>query len=473
MDRLIWAELDLVGLTPSPEAERATLIRRLSLDLLGVLPSPDQVAAFVDDPSPNAYERLVDALLADPAYGERWGRHWLDAARYADSNGYTRDFGREIWKYREWVIHAINANMPFDQFVVEQLAGDMLPQPTLPQLIATGFHRNTLINEEGGTDQEQFRIDAVADRLATTGEVFLGLTLGCARCHSHKYDPISQREYYQLFAFLNNCDEPTVEAPSSVQISRGDLTRRDEIRQQIAELEKQVETRRTDLEARQREWEATITPQQRARLPGPVQVAFDMAFDKRDAANKKIIEEYYRKSAEGRQEFPLLDQIAKLREIEPKIPTTMVMAERTEMRATHVHRRGDFLDLGEEVQPAVPAVMHPLTPVGERPSRLDFARWLVSPENPLTPRVIANRHWQHLFGRGIVETENDFGTQGSLPTHPELLDWLAVEFVGSGFDVKRLHRAIVTSATYRQALSSETLRTSFWPGRTESGWTRR
>jgi hypothetical protein len=451
IDVLVEARLRREGLAPSGDADRATLIRRLGLDLIGLPPSPQEVDEFERDSRPDAYERLVDRLLASPAYGERWGRHWLDAARYADSNGYTRDFGREIWKYREWVIQAINAGMPFDQFVVEQFAGDMLPNPTRDQLVATGFHRNTLINEEGGTDQEQFRVDAVADRLATTGEVFLGLTLGCARCHTHKYDPISQREYYQLFAFLNNCEEPAIEVPSELQVLRGELERREQVRRQIAELEEGLELQRAELESKQREWEKTITPQQRARLPGPVQVAFDMPFEKRDAANKKTIEEHYRKSKEGRKDFPVLDDIARLRDVEPKIPKTMVLAELKEPRPTYVHRRGDFLDRGEDVSPAVPAVLHPLPSHASRPNRLDFARWLVAADNPLTARVIVNRHWQYLFGRGIVDTENDFGTQGSPPTHPDLLDWLALEFMRLGWDVKQLHRVVVTSSVYRQS----------------------
>ncbi|MGE0760887.1 MAG: DUF1549 and DUF1553 domain-containing protein, partial [Pirellulaceae bacterium] len=452
IDAFVQDQLATAGLTPAAEAEPATLIRRLYLDLLGLLPSVEDVTEFASDNRPDAYLRLVDRLLSSPAYGERWGRHWLDAARYADSNGYTRDFGREIWKYREWVIQAVNADHPFDQFTVEQFAGDLLAGATQDQRIATGFHRNTLINEEGGTDPEQFRVDAVADRLATTGEVYLGLTLGCARCHSHKYDPISQREYYQLFAFLNNCDEPTVEVPSEWQVSAGLLERRAEIRDQIAALEQQVEQQRAELESKQRAWEKTITPMQRARLPGPVQVAFDMAFEKRDAANKKTIEDYYRNSPVGRGDFPVLDQIARLRELEPKIPQTLVMVERAERRRTHVHRRGDFLDLGEEVTAAVPTALHPLpTETSAMPTRLDLARWLVSPDNPLTPRVIMNRHWLIFFGRGIVETENDFGTQGAAPTHPSLLDWLGLEWVRRGWSVKQMHREIVLSTTYRQA----------------------
>jgi hypothetical protein len=459
IDTFILARLDRDSLTRSPEVARPTLIRRAALDLIGLPPSPEEVDAFIADSRPDAYEQLIDRLLASPHYGERWGRHWLDLARYADSNGYTRDFGRQIWKYREWVIDAINRNQPFDQFTIEQMAGDMLPEATESQLVATGFHRNTLINEEGGTDQEQFRIEAVVDRVNTTGSVFLGLTVGCARCHSHKYDPITQVEYYQLFALLNNCDEPTIEVPTRWQRERGELARRDQIRAEIKRLEEEMEKQRPEMEAKQREWEATVTPQQRARLPGPVQVAYDMPFEKRDEKNKKIIEDYYRVSGTARQTFPLLQQIYELQEQEPKIPTTMVLQERSEARETYVHRRGDFLDRGPDVSGAVPAVLPPL-PLGEDggegtspkpPNRLDFARWLASTENPLTPRVVMNRDWQKFFGRGLVETEDDFGTQGTPPTHPDLLDWLAVEFIHRGWDVKAMHRQIATSNTYRQS----------------------
>jgi len=453
IDTWILARLEQSRLAPSPEAERPTLIRRVSLDLIGLPPSPEEVDAFAADRSPDAYERLVDRLLSSPHYGERWGRHWLDLARYADSNGYTRDFGRQIWKYREWVTGAINRGQPFDQFTIEQLAGDMLPEAKEEQLVATGFHRNTLINEEGGTDQEQFRVEAVVDRVNTTGSVFLGLTVGCARCHSHKYDPLSHVEYYQLFALLNNCDEPAIEVPSRLQIEAGELARREQIRGEIKRLEDELEKQRPELEAKQRAWEATVTPEQRARLPGPVQVAFDMKFEARDAANKKMIEDHYRQLEIARQAMPLLQQIFELREVEPKIPTTMILRERQEPRETFVHKRGDFLDPGPKVSGDVPAVLPPLAKTAEQATRLDFARWLVSDENPLTPRVAMNRDWQKFFGRGLVETEDDFGTQGTPPTHPELLDWLAIEF-RRDWDVKRMHRRIVTSSTYRQSSKS-------------------
>jgi mono/diheme cytochrome c family protein len=450
IDCFVLARLESEGVTSSTEADRATLIRRLSLDLLGIPPTPEEVDVFIQDQRPNAYDRLVERVLASPAYGERWGRHWLDLARYADSNGFTRDFGREMWKYREWVIAAANAGMPFDQFTIEQFAGDLLPDPTLDQLIATGFHRNTLTNDEGGTDQEQFRVDAVADRVDTTGVAYLGLTLGCARCHQHKYDPISQREYYQIFAFLNNCDEPNIDAPAPWQVDSGVVDRRNEIRRQIQQREEQLANQVEEFTKKQLEWEEAITPQFYRTLDGPTQVALEKKLAERDDVQKKLIVELYKKSNAARQAFPLVQQIADLRASEPTIPTAMILRDKPEPRATHIHRRGNFLDLGDRVEPMVPGALHSLAVMSSEATRLDFARWLVAAENPLTPRVIVNRYWQRFFGRGIVETENDFGIQGTLPTHPELLDWLATEFIESGWDVKAIQREIVTSATYRQ-----------------------
>ena len=450
IDRFVLEKLRTQRIQPSRSATRATLIRRLSFDLRGLPPTLEEVDDFQSDTRPAAYERLVDRMLASPAYGERWGRHWLDLARYADSNGYTRDFAREIWKYRDWVIQAFNADQPFDQFTIEQLAGDMLPDAAVEQQIATGFHRNTLINEEGGTDQEQFRVDAVADRVATTGVVYLGLTLGCARCHAHKYDPISQREYYQIFAFLDDCDEPSIETPAAWQVERGDLEQRQQIRDEIAGLEQQLEAQREAFEAGQTVWEKSLTPDFRSKLPGPTQEALMKLLSERSDDQKKLVEDVYKKSDDARQAFPLVDQIEQLRLSEPKIPTTLVLARREQPRETFIHRRGNFLDPGARVQPGVPAVLHDL-PADEEPDRLTFARWLVADENPLTARVVVNRFWQQFFGRGIVETENDFGTQGSRPSHPKLLDWLAIEFIKREWSVKSLHRLIVTSSTYKQS----------------------
>jgi hypothetical protein len=234
IDRFILARLEKEGIAPSPEADRVTLIRRLSLDLRGLPPSIEEVEAFVADSRPHAYERLVDRLLQSPHYGERWGRHWLDQARYADSHGFTIDGARPIWPYRDWVIKALNRDLPFDQFTIDQLAGDLVPNSSIEQKVATGFHRNTLINQEGGIDLEQFRVESIVDRVNTTGSVWLGLTVGCCQCHDHKFDPISQREYYQLFAFLNSADEPTLELASPPQ-----LKERNRIRARLKVLDKQ------------------------------------------------------------------------------------------------------------------------------------------------------------------------------------------------------------------------------------------
>ena len=261
IDAFVFARLEAAALEPSPEADRPTLIRRLSLDLLGLPPTVAEVDAFVADTRDDAYERLVDRLLSSPHYGERWARNWLDIARYADSNGYTIDGGRSIWKYRDWVIAAFNRDLPFDEFTIEQLAGDMLANPTQDQMIATGFHRNTLVNEEGGTDPEQFRVEAVVDRVSTTGSAFLGLTVGCARCHDHKYDPISQREFYQLFAVFNGADEPTLQVPTDQQSKELPA-----LEAEIAQAEMRLGMVDENAGGRQAEWEASLAP--RAAWPG-------------------------------------------------------------------------------------------------------------------------------------------------------------------------------------------------------------
>ena len=451
IDNFILARLEEEGLEPSPPADRATLMRRVSLDLTGLPPTPAEVANFVADDRPEAYGELIDRLLDSPHYGERWGRHWLDVARYADSNGYTRDFGRQIWRYRDWVIDATNRDLPFDQFIIEQLAGDLLHNATLEQRIATGFHRNTLINEEGGTDDEQFRVEAVADRVATTGSALLGLTLECARCHEHKYDPISQREFYELFAFFNNCDEPTIDAPTPEQVASGAMENRVQFRERIDAHEKQLAERQEEFLRLQYAWEKTVTPEFFRTLPGPTQTALMDPPALRNEQQKKFVAEVFRKTDEARQAFPILDEIASLKDKMPQIPTTMALSERAKPRETFIHRRGNFLDHGAKVSPNVPRVLPPLPAGIEKPTRLDFARWIVSADHPLTARVTVNRVWQEYFGRGIVETENDFGLQGSLPTHPELLDYLALRLIDRQWSMKALHKLIVSSAVYRQS----------------------
>jgi mono/diheme cytochrome c family protein len=448
IDAFIDAPLAANKLTPSVEAPRATLIRRLTLDLTGLLPSVAEVDRFVSDPGEDAYERLVDRLLVSPHYGERWGRHWLDVARYADSNGYTIDGGRSIWKYRDWVIESFNRDLPFDQFTIEQLAGDLLSDARIDQLIATGFHRNTMVNEEGGTDSEQFRVEAVVDRVSTTGGAFLGLSLGCARCHDHKYDPITQREFYQLFAIFNDADEPVLSVPTDQQAK--------ELPALVAEIE-QSEKRLADVElnanGRQREWERTLTDEGRAQLEPPVRYAIAVAAADRTEAHNEVIRLAYQKIDPER--VPLAAQIDALKDRQKQmtkaVTTTMIVRAREQPRTTHIHVRGDFLRAGAVVLPNVPEVLPPLVARAERPDRLDFARWLVGRDHPLTARVTVNRVWQTYFGRGLVATENDFGLEGERPSHPELLDWLARRFVEGGWSLKSLHRWIVTSATYRQS----------------------
>ncbi len=459
IDRFILQKLSEAGLEASPEADRPTQIRRLYLDLLGLPPSVEAVTEFVHDPAPDAWEQLVDRVLASPHYGERWGRHWLDQARYADSNGYTIDSARSMWNYRDWVISSVNADQPFDQFAIEQLAGDMLPHPSREQLVATGFHRNTLVNEEGGTDPEQFRVEAVVDRISTTGSVFLGLTIGCARCHDHKYDPISQREFYQLFAVFNGADEPALQLPTDQQAQE-----EAPLDAEIATVRKRIAEVEANSPGRQKAWEASFLKEiqqleQEAKFPEATAAMqhwkslLTTPSDKRKPEQfKELQEAFYKRDVER---IPLIAQLndltARKKQLAAKITTTLIMRERAEPRPTHVHVRGDFLRLGAPVSAGTPAVLPPPRSSGDRLTRLDFSKWLFQPDHPLTARVTVNRIWQTFFGSGLVATENDFGLQGDPPTHPELLDWLARCLQADDWSVKALHRLIVTSATYRQS----------------------
>ncbi len=404
IDRFVFARLEKERLTPGKEADRATLIRRVSFDLTGLPPTPEEVDAFLTDRSPSAYEKVVDRLLASPHYGERWARHWLDAARYADSDGYEKDTGRPFaWRYRDWVIHALNADMPFVQFTIEQLAGDLLPGATTEQKIATGFHRNTLTNKEGGVDQEEFRVAAVIDRVSTTSQVWLGLTMGCAQCHDHKYDPISQREFYQLFAFFNSDREVNIDAPLPGESERLRQSR-------VAFLNKRANL------------QAAVDEAKAKKLPAAER-------KKREAA----LAAHAKKAPSGTK--------ARTLSLGPTRPT-------------HVLIRGDFLRPGVEVKPGVPGV---LPQARSSSTRLDLAKWIVAPDNPLTARVTVNWVWSKFFGRGIVATPEDFGTQGEKPSHPALLDWLASEFISptqsrtGAWSLKRLHKLIVMSAAYKRS----------------------
>jgi hypothetical protein len=650
IDRFVLARLDKEGLAPSPEADRVTLIRRLSLDLTGLPPTIKEVDDFLADRSDRAYEKVVERLLASPHYGERWGRLWLDAARYADSDGFEKDKPRFVWAYRDWVINAYNRDLPYDQFIVQQIAGDMLPGATQDQVTATGYLRNSMINEEGGVDPEQFRMEAMYDRMDAIGKGVLGLTIQCAQCHSHKFDPLKQTEYYRLFAFLNTCDEANVAVYTpEEQMKRADIFR------QVREIEAGLKHREprwpelmaawerqvrhdapawqvvrpeldasggqkhyllddgsvlaagyaptkhtTDFTAKSdlktitavrlellndpnlplggpgrsikglfalTEFRVTAAPadnsgarkdvkiiratadvnppirelesifddrSKRRRVTGPIEYAIDgkdetawgvdigpgrsdvprkavfvfeeaITFPRGAVLTFKLTQNHGGWNSDdnqnnnlGRFRFSVTDEpnpvadplpsnvravlavptekrtpaqieavfghwrttMSEWKEANAKIEalwrrhpegaSQLVLQTQERPRDTHVLRRGDFLKPGATVSPGVPAFLHPL-PKDAPPTRLTFARWLADRNSPATARVLVNRAWQAYFGTGLVATPEDFGTQGDPPSHPELLDWLAVEFMDRGWSRKDLHRLIVNSATYRQS----------------------
>jgi hypothetical protein len=379
IDYFVLARLDQAKLQPEPEADRYRLIRRLKLDLVGLPPTIEEADDFARDNREDAYELLVDRLLASSAYGEHWARKWLDLARYADTHGYEKDASRTIWPFRDWVVTALNADMPYDEFTIEQLAGDLLPNPTKDQIIATAFHRNTMQNDEGGTDDEEFRVAAVVDRVNTTMQVWMATTMGCCQCHTHKYDPLSQREYYEVFAFFN----------------------------QSADAD------RNDSEPLLSSWLKNYEAAPKKKKKAKVEVS--------NAGKMPIM-----------QDLPADKQ-----------------------RTTHIFNRGSFLNPGDEVGRKTPDVF-PGFPSDAPRNRLGFAKWLVNRKNPLTARVAANRHWEQFFGRGIVLTSEDFGSQGMLPTHPDLLDWLAVDLMDHNWSLKHLAKTIVMSAAYRQSSRTST-----------------
>lgn len=460
VDHFILAELQRKGIQPSPEADPATLIRRLSLDLTGLLPSPDRVESFLTEHQSDADQavaKLADELLASPHYGERWGRHWLDQARYADSNGYSIDGERDQWPWRDWVIRAINEDLPFDRFTIEQIAGDLLPNATKSQLIASAFHRNTLINQEGGTDPEQFRNEEVVDRVNTTGAVWLGLTLGCAQCHTHKYDPITHREYFELFAFFNHGTDVN-NTGATVEVAEGEMFLKDADPAKLKAIDdaKAALDKITAATAkRQVAWEkAELAKTAPDAKETPLLLALRAAPDKRTNEQKKLLAaEFAKVDQEKIAAEKVLAEARRALGLGAAV-NTMVMRDLPEPRETFIHLRGSFLDHDLKtgpLSPGVPAALPALPDKATAHSRLDLAEWLVRPDHPLVPRVTVNRVWMRYFGKGLVSTENDFGTQGAYPTHPELLDWLAHDFVANGWSMKRLHKLIVTSATYRQS----------------------
>ena len=445
IDRFVIAKLSGTGLEPAPPAPPETLLRRVSLDLTGLPPTLGDIDAFLAahavDPEA-AWEAAIDRLLASPHYGERQARVWLDQARYADSNGYSIDAPREIWRWRDWVIDAFNRDLPFDRFTVEQLAGDLLPEATDEQRIATGFHRNTQINEEGGIDKEQFRIDAVFDRVATTGMVWLGLSIGCAQCHDHKFDPVSQRDYYRLFAFFNNQADAKLKVTDPRVDARKLTADRDAA---AAEVFAYVEARAAALTA----WEAGLNDDAKKLLDADRTKALATPAPERSADERRML--FHAGLGANDQEFRRLNE--RYLDLDSKVkggPTTLVLTELPEPRRTTLFIQGDFTRPADVVTPGTPEVLPPLDPANPAPNRLDLANWLVSPANPLTSRVLVNRVWQQFFGAGLVETDADFGLMGTLPSHPELLDWLALEVQRRGWSMKSLHRLIVTSHAYRQ-----------------------
>lgn len=396
IDRFVFQRMTGAGLSPQRSASRETMIRRVTLDLTGVPPTPGEVECFLDDASPGAYGRVVDRILESPRFGERMAVWWLDGARYGDSHGYDNDLENSQWPWRNWVIEAFNKNMPYDQFTVEQLAGDLLPDATGSQLLATGFNRNHRINTEGGAIDEEWRTEYVIDRVQTMGSVWMGLTLSCARCHDHKYDPISQREFYQLFALFNNLDEK-----GFINNLRGSA-------------EPRIRYKNSEYEQRKKNVEAA----------------------EENADHRK----------------------AEIGQLEAEYPFVMIMRD-NKPRKAFILERGQYDAPGEEVQPGLISTLSAVP--GDIPmNRLALARWLTDGQHPLTARVLVNRLWEQLFGVGIVKSSENLGVQTDWPSHPKLLDWLAVDFVEGGWNIKRLLRQMVMSATYRQdaVTSAERLR---------------
>lgn len=445
IDRFVLARLEAERIGPSSPAPPRTLVRRAFLDLTGLPPTPREVDAFLADTQPDAFERLVDSLLDSPRHGERWARHWLDVARYADSQGGEVDLPREMWVYRDWVIDAFNRDMPADEFITGQLAGDLLPEATDQHHIATGFLRCGVYDKlKGNGDNEVARLETVFDRVNTTGSVFLGMTLACAQCHDHKYDPISIEEYYRLYAIFNDVDDVHLGLPSKAHLARYKA-----VRQQIEALRKERSEYEKKNKGEAGRWETNLSPEERVKLSPEAQAALLVGREIRDEEQRRAVMAAFWNQDPGHLQRGEL--IARLEDDEPERVLAPVTYQRATPRTTRVFERGDIHSPGKEVDPAVPAVFAQPSGLGGRMTRLDLARWLVRPDHPLTARVLVNRIWQRYFGQGLVRTENDFGTRGSRPTHPELLDYLARRLVDGGWSLKRLHREIVTSATYRQS----------------------
>jgi hypothetical protein len=472
VDRFVLAKIEEAGLAPAPEADRAVLIRRLHADLVGLPPTPEEVDAFVADSRPDAYELLVDRLLASPHYGERQALPWLDAARYADSNGFQQDGDTWQWMWRDWVVQALNADMPFDQFSIEQLAGDLLPDATTAQKIASGFNRNHLLNGEGGAIPEEQRFNGLFDRVDTTSTTWLGLTLACAQCHDHKYDPLTRVDYYGLLDAFNRLPETGTPkffssrirvAPPLVELPSAENTRRlDELRAARKADEGEA---KPILDALYESWKVGLfadgKPADGEELPRTLPPLLLKPEAERTEAEKKEIENELRHFFNTRVKGKLIANLPQVLRYDAarkayedyrgdQIPRVMVMSDE-QPRETRILDRGDYLSpIGEKLSFLPPASLPPLPEAVPR-NRLGLATWLFLPEQPLTARVQVNRMWQQFFGTGIVKTTEDMGVQSEYPRHMDLLDWLAVEFRERGWSQKHMHRLLVTSATYRQS----------------------
>lgn len=471
IDAFVLARLEREGLRPSPRADRARRLRRVFLDLIGLLPTPEEQAAFEADDSPQAWERVVEALLARPEYGERWARHWLDLVRYAETNGYERDGAKpHAWRYRDYVIESLNADKPFDRFCIEQLAGDELPDGNAETQIATTFLRLGVWDDEPA-DPVVDRYDQLDDLVAATSTAFLGLTLRCARCHDHKYEPLSQRDYTRVLAAFEPLKRP--------QKDRNDLDRFVGTPAELAAYEQAhsawTEARdavQAKLDAGRAAVRERVFASPSAALPAEALGAFQVEPDQRTDEQKKLVLEHQKPldeamvAAESESERETRTEleaerarIDAARPVEPR--RAYIWYEEGGCEPSHVFRRGNPRDPGEEIAPGLPAILVESPPppptAAERTSgrRLALARWIASADNPLTARVIVNRIWQWHFGDGLVGSESDFGVMGQPPTHPELLDWLAARFVAGGWRLKPLHRLIVLSSAYQQAALDE------------------
>lgn len=481
LDAFIVDRLNHEKLSLSPEADRSTLIRRVAFALSGLPPTVAEVDAFLTDTAPDAYEKMVDRYLASPRFGEEMGRYWLDLARYADTHGLHLDNERQMWLYRDWVIRAFNDNMPFDRFTIEQMAGDLLPKATSQQIIATGFHRCNVTTSEGGSIDAEWIFRNAVDRAATTMEVYLAMTGGCAVCHDHKFDPITAKDFYSMYAFFYSIDgpamdgnalltAPTLKTPTSAQEKKlaelnaqlakmqGELGEKAKTLKYVdpADLPPEATKFAGDTTRSYKAWRAKVMKDNKGL---PKEIVALIKQPKLDDAGQTKLRDYYLQNvcAETKPVFDALTkQVAMLTKerdgLNNAIPGSFIFKDLAKPREAFVMMRGQYNKPGDKVEPNTPSFLPPLTKkAGERANRLDLAKWLVAPENPLTSRVAVNRFWQQFLGTGLVKSSGDFGVQGDLPSHPELLDWLAIHFRESGWDVKALVRLMLTSQTFRQS----------------------